>query len=51
MKVPMKYNVRHLRVRWSSTLVTIMSIALVVAVFVMVMSLARGLRRTFDHGQ
>jgi putative ABC transport system permease protein len=47
MKVPLKYNMRHLRVRWSSTLVTIMSIALVVAVFVMVMSLARGLRRTF----
>ena len=47
MTVPLKYNLRHLRVRWTSTLVTIVSIALVVAVFVMVMSLARGLRSTF----
>lgn len=47
MTLPLKYNLRHLRVRWTSTLVTIVSIALVVAVFVMVMSLARGLRHTF----
>ena len=47
MSLPLKYNLRHLRVRWMSTLVTIVSIALVVAVFVMVMSLARGLRGTF----
>jgi putative ABC transport system permease protein len=47
MKVPLKYNLRHLRVRWTSTLVAVLSIALVVAVFVMVMSLARGLRTTF----
>jgi ABC-type antimicrobial peptide transport system permease subunit len=47
MKVPLKYNLRHLRVRWTSTLVTVISIALVVAVFVMVMALARGLRSTF----
>jgi ABC-type antimicrobial peptide transport system permease subunit len=47
VKVPFKYNLRHLRVRWTSTLVTVISIALVVAVFVMVMSLARGLRSTF----
>jgi putative ABC transport system permease protein len=47
MSVPLKYNLRHLRVRWTSTLVTVTSIALVVAVFVMVMSLARGLRHTF----
>ncbi len=47
MRLPLKYNLRHLRVRWTSTLVTVASIALVVAVFVMVMSLARGLRSTF----
>jgi len=47
MKLPLKYNLRHLRVRWTSTLVSIVSIALVVAVFVMVMSLAHGLRHTF----
>ena len=47
MTVPLKYNLRHLRVRWKSTLVTVVSMALVVMVFVMVMSLARGLRATF----
>ena len=47
MNVPLKYNLRHLRVRWKATLVTVISMALVVMVFVMVMSLARGLRSTF----
>ena len=47
MVLPLKYNLRHLRVRWRSTFVAVVSIALVVAVFVMVMSLARGLRTTF----
>jgi putative ABC transport system permease protein len=47
MKLPLLYNFRHLRVRWRSTLVTIISILLVVAVFVTVMALARGLRSTF----
>jgi putative ABC transport system permease protein len=47
LKIPLKYNLRHLRVRWTATLVTVVSIALVVMVFVMVMSLARGLRSTF----
>lgn len=47
MSVPLKYNFRHLRVRWRATVVTVVSIALVVMVFVMVMSLARGLRATF----
>src|SRR5688572_23334277 len=47
MRLPFKYNLRNLCVRWRSTLVTITSILLVVAVFVTVMSLARGLRSTF----
>jgi len=47
MTIPFKYNWRNLRVRWRSTLATTLGIALVVAVFVMVMSLARGLRATF----
>src|SRR5260370_1042931 len=46
MTIPFKYNWRNLRVRWRSTLAATLGIALVVAVFVMVMSLARGgLRR------
>ncbi len=47
MSIPLKYNLRHLRVRWRSTLASVVFIALVVAVFVMVMALARGLRATY----
>lgn len=47
MRIPLKYNLRHLRRRWRSTLGTLLGIALVVAVFVMVMALARGLRATY----
>src|SRR5947208_1752014 len=47
MAVPLKYNFRHLRVRWRSTLATLVFFALVVAVFVSLMSLARGLKATY----
>src|SRR5438270_13774768 len=47
INLPLKYNVRSLRVRWRSSLATIAGIALVVTVFVMVMALARGLKTTF----
>lgn len=47
MAVPLKYNLRNLVVRWRLTLATVLGIALVVAVFVMVMALARGLRATY----
>lgn len=47
MRLPLKYNLRHLRVRWRATAATVVFVALVVAVFVMVMSLARGLRATY----
>jgi len=47
MTIPFKYNWRNLRVRWRSTLAATLGVALVVAVFVMVMSLARGLRATY----
>lgn len=47
MAVPLKYNVRSLRVRWRSTLATMLGVALVVAVFVMVMSLDRGMKSTY----
>jgi putative ABC transport system permease protein len=45
--IPIAYNVRSLRVRWRTTLATAFGIALVVAVFVMVMALARGLKSTY----
>src|SRR5437867_3467167 len=47
MAVPLKYNLRNLRVRWRMTLATTLGVALVVAVFVMVMALARGLKATY----
>jgi putative ABC transport system permease protein len=43
MAIPLKYNFRSLLVRRVSTLMTVLSIALVVAIFVGVMSLAGGL--------
>ncbi len=47
MAIPLKYNVRSLQVRWRATAATMLGIALVVAVFVMVMSLERGVRFTY----
>ena len=47
MAVPLRYNLRNLRVRWRLTLATMLGIALVVAVFIMIMALARGLKTTY----
>lgn len=47
MLIPIRYNVRHLIDRWTSTLSTVLSFALVVGVFVVVTSLAVGLDRAF----
>jgi putative ABC transport system permease protein len=47
MVLPLKYNLRNLRVRWRSSLATMLAIALVVAVFVLVMALASGLMATY----
>ncbi|MCX6908975.1 MAG: ABC transporter permease [Verrucomicrobia bacterium] len=47
MAIPLKYNLRNLRVRWRSTIATALGIALTVAVFVMVMALAQGLKATY----
>jgi ABC-type antimicrobial peptide transport system permease subunit len=43
MAIPLKYNLRNLAVRRVSTLMTVLTIALVVAVFIAIMSLASGL--------
>jgi putative ABC transport system permease protein len=43
MIIPFKYNIRSLLVRRTSTLITVMSIALVVCIFVGIMALAQGL--------
>lgn len=47
MALPLRYNLRSLFVRWRSTAATMFGIALVVAVFVMVMSLHRGMQSTY----
>jgi putative ABC transport system permease protein len=46
MAIPLTYNVRSLRVRWTSTLVAVLGIAGTVGVFVAMMSLARGFQHT-----
>lgn len=45
--IPLKYNVRNLFVRKITTMLTVLGIALVVAVFLCVMSLGEGLTRVF----
>ncbi len=47
MLIPINYNINYLVMRWSSTIMTAMTFALVVAVFVIVMSLAQGLEEAF----
>ena len=44
MALPLSYNVRNVRVRWQVTLLAIVGIALVVAVFVVLMSMSEGFR-------
>jgi putative ABC transport system permease protein len=44
MALPLYYNVRNVRVRWQVTLLAIGGIALVVAVFAVLMSMAEGFR-------
>lgn len=45
MIIPIKYNIRYLMQRWTGTLVTVVTFGLVIAVFIIVMSLAQGLER------
>ncbi|MEI6074951.1 MAG: ABC transporter permease [Verrucomicrobiota bacterium] len=46
MALPLTYNFRNVLVRWRATLATILGIGLVVAVFVLVQSLAIGLEKS-----
>ncbi len=46
MALPLRYNIRSVFVRWRSTLSTIVGVALVVAVYVLVQSLAAGLEKS-----
>jgi putative ABC transport system permease protein len=46
MAIPLTYNVRSLRARWTSSVVAVLSIAGTVGVFVAMLSLARGFKAT-----
>src|SRR5438045_2819122 len=46
MAIPLAYNVRSLRVRWSSTVVAVLGIAGTVGVFVAMLALAKGFKAT-----
>jgi ABC-type antimicrobial peptide transport system permease subunit len=45
--LPLYYNVRNLRVRWQVTLLSVIGISLVVAVFTVLMSMSEGFRLAF----
>ncbi len=49
MALPLSYNVRNVRVRWQLTLLAIGGIALVVAVFAVLMSMSEGFARRPAH--
>lgn len=46
MAIPLSYNLRSLRARWSSTIVAVIGIAGTVAVFVAMLALAKGFKAT-----
>lgn len=46
MAIPLAYNVRSLRVRWSSTVIAVLGIAGTVGVFVAMLALAKGFKAT-----
>lgn len=46
MAIPIVYNIRSVRARWTSTIVAVLGIAGTVGVFVAMLSLARGFRAT-----
>ncbi len=46
MAIPLAYNLRSIRVRWTSTVVAVLGIAGTVGVFVAMLSLARGFKVT-----
>ncbi len=47
MKIPLKYNLRSLLVRWVGTLMTAIGIGLTVAIFIVMSALVNGLDSTF----
>src|SRR4051812_2460366 len=46
MALPVQYNLRNVFVRWRATFATVLGVGLVVAVFILVQSLAAGLEKS-----
>jgi putative ABC transport system permease protein len=46
MAVPLKYNLRNLRVRWVTSILTVLGIVLVTVVFVMLFAMGLGIERS-----
>ncbi|MGC2321712.1 MAG: hypothetical protein WA463_03680, partial [Terriglobales bacterium] len=46
MAIPLTYNIRSLRVRWTSTVVAVLGITGTVGVFVAMLALAKGFKAT-----
>ena len=46
MKLPLIYQIKNVTLRWGTTLVTSLSIAVVVATFIVIMSIAQGFKDT-----
>ena len=46
MAIPIVYNIRSVRARWTSTIVAVLGIAGTVGVFIAMLSLARGFQAT-----
>ena len=46
MSLPLSYNIRNVFVRWRATLATMLGVALVVAVYILVQSLAAGIEKS-----
>jgi putative ABC transport system permease protein len=46
LSIPLKYNIRNLRVRWVTSLLTIVGIMLVTVVFVMMFAMGLGIERS-----
>ena len=46
MGIPLTYNVRNVRVRWRTTIFTILGVTLVVAVYVLLQAMAAGIEKS-----
>ena len=46
MALPITYNIRNVLVRWRTTLFTILGVTLVVAVYVLLQSMAAGIEKS-----